>query len=208
VAELSVREVARLLGVAEKTVWRWVRTGEIPHTRLREDVLFNRVELQEWALSSGHPLPPEVAGRGLSEGLAEAVARGGIARDLGGSTREEVLAAVAKLPGVPEGVDRGLETWEAVPAPRIVIAAGACAIAGGPFRGSSAASDGIPKEIPVDLYIPGPAPSVHHARRPPAAAGAASMSGRHGALLPALGGFRVPERPRSGSRIGAGGEGT
>ena len=48
-----------------------------------------------------------------------------------------------------------LETWEAVPAPKLVIAAGACAIAGGPFRGSDAASDGVPPELKVDLYIPG-----------------------------------------------------
>ncbi len=48
-----------------------------------------------------------------------------------------------------------LETWEAVPSPRLVIAAGACAISGGPFRGSGAASDGVPPELPVSLYIPG-----------------------------------------------------
>jgi Ni,Fe-hydrogenase III small subunit/formate hydrogenlyase subunit 6/NADH:ubiquinone oxidoreductase subunit I len=48
-----------------------------------------------------------------------------------------------------------LETWEAVPAPRLVIAVGACAIAGGPFRGSEVASDGVPPELKVDLYIPG-----------------------------------------------------
>lgn len=107
-AELSVREVARLLGVAEKTIWRWVRAGEIPHTRLREDVRFNRVDLQEWALTHGHALPPEAAGNGPSEGLADAIARGGIGRDLPGATREELLAAVAQLPGVPAGVDRAL----------------------------------------------------------------------------------------------------
>jgi len=109
VADLSVREVARLLGVAEKTVWQWVRAGEIPHTRLREEILFNRVELQQWALRSGHPLPPEAAGGGASsETLADAIARGGIARDVPGGTREEVLSAVAALPGVPAGVDRAL----------------------------------------------------------------------------------------------------
>jgi len=109
VADLSVREVARLLGVAEKTVWRWVRSGEIPHARLREEVLFNRVELQEWALQNGHPLPPEAAGGGASsETLADAIARGGIARDVPGDTREEVLSALAALPGVPPGVDRAL----------------------------------------------------------------------------------------------------
>jgi Ni,Fe-hydrogenase III small subunit len=47
------------------------------------------------------------------------------------------------------------ETWEATPAPRLVIAVGACAINGGPFRGSSEVSDGVPAELPVDLWIPG-----------------------------------------------------
>ena len=48
-----------------------------------------------------------------------------------------------------------LETWEATPAPRLVIAVGACAINGGPFRGSPEVSDGVPTELPVDLWIPG-----------------------------------------------------
>jgi len=47
------------------------------------------------------------------------------------------------------------ETWEATPAPRLVIAVGACAINGGPFRGSPEVSDGVPAELPVDLWIPG-----------------------------------------------------
>ena len=47
------------------------------------------------------------------------------------------------------------DTYAAVAAPRIVIAVGACAIAGGPFAGADASHDGIPKDIPVDLYIPG-----------------------------------------------------
>jgi Ni,Fe-hydrogenase III small subunit/NAD-dependent dihydropyrimidine dehydrogenase PreA subunit len=47
------------------------------------------------------------------------------------------------------------KTWEAVPSPRIVVAVGACAIAGGPFRGSPEAHDGVPADIPVDLFVPG-----------------------------------------------------
>lgn len=46
-------------------------------------------------------------------------------------------------------------TWAAVPEPRIVIAVGACAINGGPFRGSAATGSGVPPEIPVDLWVPG-----------------------------------------------------
>jgi len=47
------------------------------------------------------------------------------------------------------------KTYEAVPAPKIVIAVGACAISGGPFAGSPVAADGVPRDIPVDLYVPG-----------------------------------------------------
>jgi Ni,Fe-hydrogenase III small subunit len=47
------------------------------------------------------------------------------------------------------------KTYEATPEPRIVIAVGACAISGGPFRGSPHAGGGVPSGLPVDLYIPG-----------------------------------------------------
>ncbi len=47
------------------------------------------------------------------------------------------------------------KTWEAVPEPKIVIALGACAIAGGPFVGNPEVQDGAASVVPVDLYIPG-----------------------------------------------------
>lgn len=46
-------------------------------------------------------------------------------------------------------------TYEAMPAPKLVIAVGACAISGGPFAGSPRAHDGADSTVPVDLYIPG-----------------------------------------------------
>ena len=46
-------------------------------------------------------------------------------------------------------------TYAAVPDPRIVIAVGACAASGGPFRGSAPAGSGVPSSIPVDLWIAG-----------------------------------------------------
>jgi Ni,Fe-hydrogenase III small subunit/Pyruvate/2-oxoacid:ferredoxin oxidoreductase delta subunit len=51
-----------------------------------------------------------------------------------------------------------LETWEATPAPKLLIAVGACACSGGIFEGSPACHDGADGVIPgvaVDLYIPG-----------------------------------------------------
>jgi len=48
-----------------------------------------------------------------------------------------------------------LDTYNAVPSPKIVIAIGACAISGGPFRDGSEVHNGIEGILPVDLYIPG-----------------------------------------------------
>lgn len=48
-----------------------------------------------------------------------------------------------------------LTAYEAVPAPKIVIAVGACAISGGPYAGNPEIHDGIGSLLPVDLYIPG-----------------------------------------------------
>ncbi len=47
------------------------------------------------------------------------------------------------------------KTYDAVPDPKIVIAVGACAIAGGPFAGHSEVNNGAASIVPVDLFIPG-----------------------------------------------------
>ena len=48
-----------------------------------------------------------------------------------------------------------LATYEAVPPPKIVIAVGACAIAGGPYLGHPEVHNGADTVLPVDLYVPG-----------------------------------------------------
>jgi len=54
--------------------------------------------------------------------------------------------------------DATLWTYEAVPAPKVVVAVGACAISGGVYEGSSETNDGVAGLLPVDLFIPGCAP--------------------------------------------------
>ncbi len=48
-----------------------------------------------------------------------------------------------------------LQTYEAVPTPKAVIAVGSCTLTGGPFRGSPEITEGLDKLLPVDLFIPG-----------------------------------------------------
>jgi GAF domain-containing protein len=99
------------------------------------------------ASSSG---PPARAARGSCAARADGRARGARPRERGADPR---LA-----PPVTNGA--AAETWEATPAPKIVVAVGACAISGGPFAGSpvclgGADGAGADLGVPVDLYVPG-----------------------------------------------------
>jgi Ni,Fe-hydrogenase III small subunit len=51
-----------------------------------------------------------------------------------------------------------LTSYEAVGEPRLVIAAGSCAISGGLYRDHDEVSNGVDGLLPVDLYVPGCAP--------------------------------------------------
>lgn len=48
-----------------------------------------------------------------------------------------------------------IKTYDATPAPKLVIAVGSCAISGGPFAGHGETHDGVTNLLPVDLFIPG-----------------------------------------------------
>jgi Ni,Fe-hydrogenase III small subunit len=52
-----------------------------------------------------------------------------------------------------------LRTCQATPAPKWVVAAGACARDGGMFAGSYACLGGVSTVVPVDLHIPGCPPT-------------------------------------------------
>jgi Ni,Fe-hydrogenase III small subunit/formate hydrogenlyase subunit 6/NADH:ubiquinone oxidoreductase subunit I len=53
------------------------------------------------------------------------------------------------------------KTYDATPAPRVVVAAGACGCSGGIFGQNYATVGGVDKVIPVDVYIPGCPPNPY-----------------------------------------------
>lgn len=108
--DLNVEAAARLLGVAEAKLIDLAHEGELPAYRLDGQYHFNAVELQEWASAHRQRITPDVlpAGRTATPSLRTALAAGGIHHGVTGATREQVLAAVARLATIPRGVDREL----------------------------------------------------------------------------------------------------
>jgi len=52
-------------------------------------------------------------------------------------------------------VDAAVRTYEAMPEPRLVVAAGACAVGGGVFAHTYAAHGSADAVLPIDVYVPG-----------------------------------------------------
>jgi Ni,Fe-hydrogenase III small subunit/NAD-dependent dihydropyrimidine dehydrogenase PreA subunit len=103
----------------------------------------------------------QVSAGGCSGCEAELAALGNVVFDLSRFGVEFVASprhadGIVVTGTVTDNMEHALrETYAAVPSPRLVIAVGACAISGGPFAGADASHGGVPRDIPVDLYVPG-----------------------------------------------------
>jgi len=107
--QLSVRETARLLGVSEKTIYRWAQKAEIPFTRMNDQYRFSRAEILEWATARRTPVSPEIFAEPLESPpptLTDALESGGIFYRISGKSVPEVLQEVVNHLRLPEEVDR------------------------------------------------------------------------------------------------------
>jgi len=103
---LTVADVAALLRIPTKQVYRWIDEGELDCNWFHDQPRFNRSEVLEWAMERRIPVAVE---RLLDEGgedhvpsLAASLAAGGIHRAIGGKNREEVLRQVVAVTQLPE----------------------------------------------------------------------------------------------------------
>lgn len=109
--KLTVKDAAEVLGVSEKTIYRWIQGGGIPAYRIRDQYRFNRAELLEWATSHRIQASPRILEEPESEqaalpDLGSALRRGGIHYRVSGKTKESTLGNVVGLLPLPDGVDR------------------------------------------------------------------------------------------------------
>ena len=110
--QLTVQNVAELLNVSEKTVYRWITDNGLPGYRVSGQYRFNRAELLEWATSRRIQVSPQIFQEPESGGtplgtLTEALQAGGIHYRLGGADKASVLRSVVDTLPLPGEVDRG-----------------------------------------------------------------------------------------------------
>lgn len=108
---LTTKDAAKLLNVSEKTLYRWIRKGDVPAHRINEQIRFNRAEILEWATSRRIPLDPNILSEPESNAssmptLTEALRRGSVLYRVDGRTKDAVLKQVVDQMKIPEEVDR------------------------------------------------------------------------------------------------------
>jgi len=109
--QIDVKEAAHVLNVSEKTIYRWIKKGDLPSYRINDLYRFNRAELLEWATARHIGVSPEIFADGAREvetlpSLEQAIRAGGIHYRVAGATKTEVLAAIVELMRLPDEVDR------------------------------------------------------------------------------------------------------
>jgi nitrogen PTS system EIIA component len=106
---LSVRDVAKLLDVSEKTVYRWVSQQKLPASKMGDQYRFNRAELLEWATANQMRVSPQIFHENASEEvvrLEDSLRSGGVFYRVAGTDKESVIREVVQIIPLPEEVDR------------------------------------------------------------------------------------------------------
>ena len=107
--KVGVREVAKLLEVSEKTIYRWISQRKIPVHRVNDQYRFNRAEVLEWATTERIPISPWLLAEEDDAPLPllhEALRTGGVYYRVDGLDTSTVLRNVVALMPLPEEVDR------------------------------------------------------------------------------------------------------
>ena len=104
---LSVKSMAEMLNVSEKTIYRMIRNEIIPCFRVGGQWRFDRREISSW-IEDTRAFSPHTDVKDLSKedeesiSISEFLQRGGIYYDISGSTKE--AAIMASLENIKRGV--------------------------------------------------------------------------------------------------------
>ncbi|MEI6168802.1 MAG: PTS sugar transporter subunit IIA [bacterium] len=109
--QLGVQDVARILSVSEKSIYRWIQQGQLPAYKVNDQYRFNRAELLEWANAQKINVSAEIfkepdASAELMPDLADSIEAGGIFYGVAGNDKESVLRSVVAIMKLPPDMDR------------------------------------------------------------------------------------------------------
>lgn len=107
--DLRIKDIADLLQISEKTVYRWVKEKKLPSYRINHQYRFNKDEINEWILKNKAPVSdsaivPAINNKNVS--LIDCINNGGIYYKIAGKSVAEVLRNSINLIRTPVDIDK------------------------------------------------------------------------------------------------------
>ena len=112
--KLTVDDVTRLFSVSEKTIYRWIKSSNLPAYRINNQYRFNYTELVEWAaahrvnVAAPHASNETGVDDESMPSLSDTLSAGGIYYRIGGHDKKTVLTEIVNLLKLPDRVDRNI----------------------------------------------------------------------------------------------------
>ncbi len=107
--DLKLKELAEILQVSEKTIYRWVNDKKIPYFRINHQYRFKTDDINNWAIQNKYKLelPIESADKN-SEPISvfNSLKNGGIFYNVSGDNVSTVLENSLDIIKIPNGLDR------------------------------------------------------------------------------------------------------
>ena len=117
--DLKLKEVAELLQVSEKTIYRWVKDGKIPCYRINHQYRFIRKDIENWmkpretsyanpTASSLHTVISETQDDSAASPVSifNSLLNGGIYYNLTGENMRDTLNNAVRLINIPAEIER------------------------------------------------------------------------------------------------------
>ena len=110
--DLKLKDVAKLLKLSDKTIYRWVQAGKIPYYRINHQYRFRKEEILQWSECIPEtsvkttPARKEEREASFPVSLYNAVNNGGIYYNIEGENITDALTNAVELINIPPGLEK------------------------------------------------------------------------------------------------------
>ena len=180
---LTTRDAARYLNVSEETIYRWIRDGKIPFTRINDQYRLSSTDLLEWATARGINVSVDILRHAHEDAappsFVDALRSGRVHWYKGPPDRNSILAALVRHVEPADETDRallmdllvardglgstGIGEGIAIPHARAPVVLHGAAASIALWYLEQSVDFGAPDQIPVDtvFFMMTPTPRVH-----------------------------------------------
>jgi len=107
--DLKIRDVAELLQVSEKTIYRWIKEKTIPVYQINHQYRFNRAEINEWILRNKINVSNRILDLNQEKkpvSLVKLLQKGGIFYKIEGETVKEIIHNAVNIMPTPQELSK------------------------------------------------------------------------------------------------------